>query len=39
LPIATALLARLYVRSGQPDKALEILQPALAAAEPAAECC
>jgi tetratricopeptide (TPR) repeat protein len=37
LPIATALLARLYVRSGQPDRALEILQPALAATEPAAE--
>ncbi len=37
LPIATALLARLYVRSGQADRALETLQPALAAAEPAAE--
>lgn len=37
LPMATALLARLYVRSGQPDRALETLQPALAAAEPAAE--
>ena len=37
LPIATALLARLYVRSGQPDRALDVLQPALAAAEPAVE--
>ena len=37
LPIATALLARLYVRSGQPDRALEVLQSALAAKEPAPE--
>ena len=37
MPIATALLARLYVRSGQADRALETLQPALTAAEPAAE--
>ena len=37
LPMATALLARVYLRSGQPDKALEVLQPALAAAEHTAD--
>lgn len=37
LPMATALLARLHVRSGQPEKALEVLQPVLSTAEPPAE--
>ena len=37
LPLATQFLARLHLRAGQPEKALELLQPELASAQPRAE--
>lgn len=37
MPLATQLLARIHLRGGQPDKALELLQPELASAQPRAE--
>jgi cellulose synthase operon protein C len=37
MPMASQLLSRIYLRGGQPDKALELLKPELASEQPRAE--
>ncbi len=37
MPLATQLLTRIHLRGGQPEKALELLRPELASAQPRAE--